>query len=115
QPDRRLRYAAQHDDSDIWVRTQTEPDGTDATWNNLGGSMAAAPSVGAFTDGTLVLFDVDADGRLWTLPQSGPNGAFTAWHSLGDLDLAGTPTAVSVRDGIRLFARTVTGGLLTAV
>jgi hypothetical protein len=77
--------------------------------------MASRPMTAKASDGTLVQFAVDADGRLWRIAQTAVNAGYGFWTSLGDADLAGSPVAVAVRDGLRLFALDNTGALKTAV
>jgi hypothetical protein len=104
---------------DLWSRTRAAADATDwpssVPWVLLGGSLTDAPTVGRLGDGRLVQFGVDSDGRLWQLAQDVPSGAYPGWRSLGDVDLAGPPAVVPVRDGnLQLFATTATGAVRTA-
>ncbi|WP_156213547.1 hypothetical protein [Lentzea aerocolonigenes] len=111
--DGKLQLTAQNTDSGIWSLTsQKAPNGDPvdwAPWTRLGGSMSSAPVAGKLPDGSLARFAVDSDGRLWQLTSE------PSWTSLGDADLAGTPTVVTIRDGLQLFALNTTGTLLTAI
>ncbi|WP_326551568.1 hypothetical protein [Micromonospora sp. NBC_01813] len=111
--DGRVQAVAQHTDSNIWSISQTEPNQPGwAAWAQLGGSMAAPPTVAKVADGTLVNFGVDADGRLWHYRQTGTS---PAWRSLGLADLTGSVTVVPAQNGLRLLASAVDGSVKTAV
>jgi hypothetical protein len=116
QADGKVQISAQNTDSNVWAITQADKSiNTWAPWVRLGGSMASRPMTAKASDGTLVQFAVDADGRLWRIAQTAVNAGYGFWTSLGDADLAGSPVAVAVRDGLRLFALDNTGALKTAV
>jgi hypothetical protein len=104
-----VQIAAQNRDSDIWTIAQGSVAGTWGSWSDQGGSMASRPVAAKLSDGTTVLFAVDADGRLWHLRQ-----AATGWRSLGDADLVGPVTVVPIDTGLRLFALNGSGAVRTA-
>jgi hypothetical protein len=112
-PDKSLQVAAQNTDSNIWSQATASPPTWPSTpFAHLGGSMAAPPAAGTSPDNNVVLFAVDADGRLWVRPQS---GAAQYWQDLDPAaGLAGTPAVVHTPDGVRLFARTSAGTVTTA-
>jgi hypothetical protein len=114
QPNSQLRLAAQHGDSNVWSALQPTGSTTWGAWGSNGGSMASPPVVGQQTDGSLVLFTVDADGELWDLPQSGANGAFGSWQPLGTTGTSGSLAVATVQAGIAVFALDATGALRTA-
>jgi YD repeat-containing protein len=120
QADQRTQLIGQvANGGDIWSRTRAGAESTDwpssVPWVAHGGSLTGAPVVGKLGDGRLVQFGVDSDGRLWQLAQATPSGAYPGWRSLGDVDLAGAPAVVAVRDGnLQLFATTATGAVRTA-
>lgn len=120
QSNQRTQIAGQlANGGDVWSRTRATPESTDwpaaAPWERNGGSLTDPPVIGKLSDGRLVQFGVDRDGTLWQMAQGTPSGAYTGWRSLGDLDLAGAPAVVPVRDGnLQLFATTTTGGVRTA-
>jgi hypothetical protein len=118
QADGRLQVVAHNVTGNIWVRPQAtkQPPAFDG-WVNLGGLMASHPAVARQTDGSVAMFAVDAAGTLWALQQTGANGAYGFWFNLGmtGLNPAGTPVAVSVNNGIRIFVRDTAGALRTAL
>ncbi|MFY1672499.1 hypothetical protein ACN27G_21435 [Plantactinospora sp. WMMB334] len=115
QPDGRIQVVAQHTDSNVWSRNQSEPGLSGwAAWSHLGGSMAGPPTVQRLPDGTLVQFAVDVDGRLWHLPQDAANGAYTSWRSLGASGLVGTPAVAVLENALQLFVPDAAGALRTA-
>jgi len=99
-----VQVSAQYGDGgDIWSSTQTAA--AAATWSpfqDQGGSMAFGPAAANLADNTIVLFAVDADGKLWSYVQS---GTVRYWRNLGDQDLVGAPVTTLVRDGVQVFAR----------
>jgi hypothetical protein len=115
QADGRVQLAAHNANGDVWVRTQAEL-GSSAWsgWADAGGWVTSTATSGRLSDGRLALFAVDADGRLWSKAQGSANGAYGLWRDLGDIDLAGAPTAVTLRTGLQLFALDTAGVLRTA-
>ncbi|HEY3718476.1 MAG TPA: hypothetical protein VGL39_28480 [Jatrophihabitantaceae bacterium] len=111
-PDKSIQVAAQNTDSNIWSQSAAAPPTWPTTpYARLGGSMAAPPVSGTLPDNNVVLFAVDADGRLWVRPQS---GTAQYWQSVGLAGLVGTPAVVHTSTGVRLFARTSAGTVTTA-
>ncbi|MFJ9568835.1 tachylectin-related carbohydrate-binding protein [Streptomyces bacillaris] len=113
--DGRVVITAQNTSGSIWQRTQTAKAGAD--WNNwvdLAGAMAHRPVTARTPGGLLVQFAVAADGSPWYRIQQRPNVDFMGWMRLSGSGLAGTLQAVTVRDGIQLFATTTGGTLSTA-
>jgi hypothetical protein len=111
--DGRVQAVAQHTDSNFRSITQTAVNSPSwNAWALLGGSMASAPVAGRLSDGTTVLFAVDADGRLWAYAQAGTD---QYWRSLGDVDLARTLSVAVASDGIRVVALDGGGAAKTAV
>lgn len=80
---------------------------------DLGGAGVQQPAVGKLPDGKLVTFGV-VNGSMWHLPQDGTNVPYGAWRQIGGSNLAGEPTVVTIRDGLRLFSLTTTGTVVTA-
>ena len=116
QADGRVQVVAHNStDSDVWLATQSakgEP--TFGTWQDVGGAQPYRPTVARTPDGKLVVLSLGARGGLWHLPQDGTNTPFGAWRYIGGKDLVGTPTAVALRDGLRLFALDTKGVMQTA-
>ncbi|MFB6425607.1 tachylectin-related carbohydrate-binding protein [Streptomyces microflavus] len=113
--DGRVVITAQNTSGSIWQRTQTAKAGAD--WNNwvdLAGAMAHRPVTAKTPGGLLVQFAVAADGSPWYRIQQRPNVDFMGWMRLSGSGLAGTLQAVTVRDGVQLFATTTGGTLSTA-
>ncbi|MFY1697853.1 MULTISPECIES: hypothetical protein [unclassified Solwaraspora] len=111
--DGRAQVVAQHTDSNVWSRTQAEPNQSGwSPWAQLGGSMAAPPTAATVADGTQVIFAVGDDGRLWHYRQAGTN---PAWRSLGPAELTGSVTVVPAQNGLRLLASASDGSVRTAV
>ncbi|MFF3393656.1 tachylectin-related carbohydrate-binding protein [Streptomyces sp. NPDC002669] len=113
--DGRVVITAQNTSGSVWQRNQTAKASADwAGWIDLAGAMAHHP-VGAKTpDGLLVQFAVDANGKPWYRIQQRANVGFLGWMPLAGSGLGGTLRAVTVRDGIQLFATTASGTLTTA-
>ncbi len=116
QADGRVQVVAHNStDSDVWLATQTaKGDPTFGTWQDVGGAQPYRPTVARTPDGKLVVFSLGAGGGLWHLPQDGTNTPFGAWRYIGGKNLVGTPTAVALRDGLRLFALDTNGAVQTA-
>jgi hypothetical protein len=107
----RAQLSVRYSDSDIWNVTQTENgSATWNGWNDTGGSMAGAPTV-ALLNGQMLVFAIDADGKLWIRT---PSGLAPAWTNLGDQNLVGSPVIVANRDGLQLFAVDSAGAVKTA-
>jgi hypothetical protein len=116
QADGRLQLAAHNTSSNIWVNTQATKDPPAwGTWQNTGGLMASHTTIARQTDGTLAVFAIDGNGVLWILQQPAPNAPHTAWLSTGVTGLTGTPAAVTLSTGIRVFARDTSGDVKTAL
>ncbi|HEX6471109.1 MAG TPA: hypothetical protein VF069_18565 [Streptosporangiaceae bacterium] len=116
QADGRLQLVALNASGTMWVTTQTTK-ATDA-WGaavNMGGLMASPPAVVRDPAGLLSAFAIDSAGALWVTQQVGQNGPYGFWSSLGLTGLTGTPVAVNVGNGIRVFARDASGVLKTAM
>jgi hypothetical protein len=77
--------------------------------------MASHTAIARQTDGTLVVLAIDGNGVLWALQQPAPNATHTAWLSTGVTGLTGTPVAVTLSTGIRVFARDTSGDVKTAL
>lgn len=105
-----LQVAAQNTSSDIWADSQTAAgSATWDAWSSYGGSQAGPPTAIRLGNGVLAEFTVDADGKLWSYEQD----SAPAWSDLGDQDLAGQVTAVTVRDGVRIFGVDTAGAIKT--
>ena len=115
QADGRVRIAARNaEDGDLQLITQTQNDLDSFTGpQDVGGAGAGQPAIGKLPDGNLVTFAI-VNGSMWHLPQEGTNLPYAAWRQIGGSDLAGEPTVVTIRDGLRLFALTTTGTAVTA-
>lgn len=111
-PSGKLLVAVLHaGDGEVWTfETVSGASWPTPAFVRTGGIMAAPPTSGALSDGSVLTFGVDADGRLWVL--SATAGSY--WQSLGDADLAGTPTVVTISDGVQLVGRTTAGTVVTA-
>lgn len=116
QADGKLHLAAHDSDSTVRVdiETATLPP-TWAPWTTPTGSFSSHPTLVRQSDGTLVGFAVDAGGVLWALPEAGSNKGYTSWVSLGVGGLSGTPVAVPVSGGVRVFALTPDGSVATVL
>ncbi|MFD7423697.1 tachylectin-related carbohydrate-binding protein [Streptomyces californicus] len=113
--DGRVVLTAQNTSGSIWQRTQTAKSGADwNTWVDLAGAMAHRPATARTPGGLLVQFAVAADGSPWYRVQQRPNVDFMGWMRLTGTGLAGPLQAVTVRDGVQLFATTTDGTLTTA-
>ncbi|MFI6058374.1 tachylectin-related carbohydrate-binding protein [Streptomyces sp. NPDC051286] len=113
--DGRVVLTAQDTSGRIWQRNQTAKasDGWDR-WIDLAGAMAHAPITAKTPTGLLVEFAVDGEGKPWYRIQQRANADFMGWMPLTGSGLEGTLQAVTVRDGIQLFATTTSGTLTTA-
>jgi hypothetical protein len=116
QADGRVEIVAHNStDSDVWLATQTAKGAaTYGTWQDVGGAQAYQPTVAKLPDGKLVVLTLAAGGGLWHLPQDGTNTPYGGWRFIGGANLVGTPAAVTVRDGVRIFALDSAGALQTA-
>ncbi|MBB5897225.1 hypothetical protein ACFFS4_40215 [Kutzneria kofuensis] len=106
----KIQVGAQYTDGgDIWADTQTAAGvQTWSPWADFGGSMASPPVTSKLSDGTVVDFAVDADGKLWAYAQT---GSVPFWKNLGDQDLVSGISVVQVRDGLRVFGLNGAGSL----
>ncbi|MEO3745914.1 hypothetical protein [Plantactinospora sp. B5E13] len=115
QADSRVQVVAHNTaDGDTWLRTQTTAG--QPQWNpfqDVGGSNLTHPTVGRLPDGKLVVFTL-AGGGLWHLPQDGVQAPYLGWRFVGGSGLVGRPVAVTIRDGLQLFAADANGALHTA-
>lgn len=119
QGDGRVEIIARNQaDGDLWVGTQTAKGAaTFGAFQDVGGALTSQPAMGRMpTDGQLVVFCRLGNG-LWQMPQDGKNAPYGAWR-LSDAQYvlffgSGTPTAVALRDSLRLFAITAAGNMLT--
>jgi hypothetical protein len=115
QADGRVQVAGHNTNGDVWLRTQTQAGSPGwAAAVDAGGWMTSTATVGTLSDGRLVMFAVDVDGRLWYKQQSTVNGVYGTWQSLGDIDLATAPTVAVSRNGLQLFGVNTGGALRTA-
>jgi hypothetical protein len=111
----RVQVAGHNVDGDVWTWTQTAAD--NPAWGpvaDAGGWVAAAPTIGRLSDGRLVLFGADSDGKLWARLQATANGAYGDWKNLSAAGAASTPVIATSRNGLQLFATTSAGELRTA-
>lgn len=116
QADGRLQVVALETSGNLSVRTQqTKGQPTWGSWVSLGGPVAAPPAAARQADGTLAVFAVDGAGALWALRQRAANSEYTAWLGLGVGGLTGSPVAVPVSTGVRLFVRDAAGIARTMV
>jgi hypothetical protein len=84
--------------------------------NNIGGASADQPVVYPLTKGGNPATFKIINGTLWYAPQF-PNNlqiAYAAWRSLGGSGLTGVPAFSPTAAGVRIYARSTTGSLLTA-
>ncbi|OKI25741.1 hypothetical protein A6A25_32650 [Saccharothrix sp. CB00851] len=111
--DGRAQVIGQSTTADLLSRTRTSA-GSPAwdPWANLGGGLPFPPAVAKLPDGTPVAFAADADGVVWRRFVTGTN---TEWRVMGDLNVAGELAAVTVRDGIQVFAVDTGGALRTGL
>lgn len=111
--DGRVQLTAQHTDSNVQSISQTTAGGPAwNAWSRLGGSVASPPVAGKLSDGTVVLFALDVDGRLWVYAQSGSS---PYWRSLGETGLVGPVTVSAAQDGLRIVGIDNAGAVKTAV
>lgn len=111
--DGRVVLTAQNTSGSIWQRDQTAKASADWNdWIDLAGAMAHHAVTAKTPDGLLVQFAVDGEGKPWYRIQQRANVDFMGWMPLSGSGLGGTLQAVTVRDGIQLFA-TTTGGTQT--
>lgn len=101
-------------DGEVWTFTvPASTAGAPAQWSptfvHTSGIMTGSPAAANLPDGTVVIFDIDADGALWALPTSG------GWFKVSDTGSAGSPTAVSTTSGIQVVVRTRIGTVRTAL
>jgi hypothetical protein len=116
QADGKLQVAVHNTSSNVWVNTQaTKNPAAWGSWVNTGGLMASHTAIAKQTDGTLALFAVDGNGVLWVLQQPAQNATHTAWMSTGVTGLTGAPAAVTLSNGIKVFARDTSGDIKTAL
>lgn len=98
-------------DGEVWTfQTASGASWPTPVFAHTGGIMASPPVSGALPDGSVLTFGVDADGRLWMLSAVG--GSY--WQSLGDVDLVGSPTVVTISDGLQIVGRSAAGTVVTA-
>ncbi|MFE4795752.1 tachylectin-related carbohydrate-binding protein [Streptomyces sp. NPDC056708] len=113
--DGRVVLTAQNTSGSIWQRNQTAKASADWNdWIDLAGAMAHHPVTAKTPGGLLVQFAVDGNGKPWYRIQQRANVDFMSWMPLTGSGLGGTLQAVTVRDGIQLFATTTSGTLTTA-
>ncbi|MCC8242700.1 hypothetical protein [Saccharothrix luteola] len=111
--DSRTQVLGQSSTADLLSRTQTSAGSpTWDPWANLSGGLPFPPTVAKLPDGTPLAFAADADGVVWRRFVTGTN---TEWRVMGDLNAAGELVAVTVRDGIQVFAVDTGGALRTGL
>ncbi|MQY06205.1 hypothetical protein [Actinomadura macrotermitis] len=115
QADGRLQIAAHNTSGDVWTRPQKTGDLFEwGDWADVPQAMASHATLVRHGD-TLVAFAVDGSGVLWALPQKDANGTYGSWVRLGFSGLTGTPAAIEVGNGVRVFALDSAGDLKTAL
>jgi FG-GAP repeat len=116
QADGRLQILAHNVAGTGWAVTQaTKEPPAWGPWAAAEGAIKSHIGVARQADGRLVGFGVDAAGVLWALQQTSVNGPYASWMSLGVTGFAGTPVAVAVSGGIRIFALDAAGELRTVL
>ncbi|MFI1016609.1 tachylectin-related carbohydrate-binding protein [Streptomyces sp. NPDC020965] len=111
----RVSISALNLSSDMWQRNQLAASGADwGPWDNQSGRVKESPVKAKTPAGLLTQFSLDADGAPWYRSQGVANGDFNGWNKLDGTGLTGPLTAVTVRNGIQLFAKNASGVLSTA-
>lgn len=114
--DGRVVVTAHNTSGRVWQRNQTAKGAADwSDWIDLGGAMAQHPVTGKTPSGLLTEFALDASGTPWYRVQQRANVDFMGWMRLSGTGFTGSLRAVTVRDGIQLFAKNGSGTLSTAL
>ncbi|MEV6805051.1 tachylectin-related carbohydrate-binding protein [Streptomyces sp. NPDC051132] len=113
--DGRVVVTAHNTSGRVWQRNQSAKGAADwSDWTDLGGAMAQHPVTGKTPGGLLAEFALDAGGTPWYRIQQRANVDFMGWMRLTGTGLTGPLSAVTVRDGVQLFAKNGSGSLSTA-
>jgi hypothetical protein len=114
--DGRVVVTVHNTSGSVWQRDQVAKSSTDwAAWRDLAGAMQQHAVTAKTPSGLLVQFAADANGAPWYRLENAPNNNFMGWIPLSGTGFTSPFTAVTVRDGIQLFARKADGTLSTAL